>query len=101
MKKVGKFLTVGIGTLSVTVLSWAAGTADSNVSGVFDNIGATILAIIKGAGVIAGGAFCIFQIVAGINNKQPGKAVGGVVGLIVLGSLLTIITALQRAVGAQ
>ena len=101
MKKVGKFLIVVIGTMSVTILSWAAGTADSNVSGVFDNVGATVMAILKGAGVIGGGAYCIFQIIIGLNNKQPGKAVAGVIGLIILGSLVTIIAALQRAAGAQ
>ena len=100
MKKLGQIVIAWAGIMSISGLSWATGTADSNVSGIFDNIGATVLAILKGAGVIAGGAFCIINIVVGINTKQPGKVVGGVLGLIILGSLVAIITALQRSAGA-
>ena len=99
MKKLGRFVVAAIGTMGIGVLSWATGTADANVSGIFDNIGATVLAILKGAGVIAGGAFCIINIVVGINTKQPGKVVGGVMGLIILGSLVAIISALQASAG--
>ncbi len=92
--KVQRVVFASVSSLMVSALVWAE--AQPEVTGIFSNIGDTIMAILKGAGIIAGSVFCIAQIVFGLNTKQPSKVVGGVVGLIIVGSLVAIVSALTK-----
>lgn len=69
---------------------------DSGVVGVFDMIKNTAVKIVTGSLAVIMAIWSVIQIWYGATNSRPDKVVGGIIGLIIAGSIGIILAAFGK-----